>query len=194
MVPDEQDKAKGRAGALAVARANFATVDEALLTRLSTLGRLTLPIDPLQWAKDMQTNAGGHDATLTNRHLADNGIYGHSAYNTAVSAMKSNEVYKAVVDAKPPKGSNKTPAWRTDEIAAKIKFISSNSFPCQSHEVLTTPQQQDTAEGNRLLTWLYWTNAERISLAKRQAKKTKDKDSKASCTTDLDADCEDEED
>ena len=95
---------------------------------------------------------------------------------------------------KPNKRSKFLQDWKADEIAAKIKFISSTRFPCQESEVIATTQEEDTAEGNRLLTWLYWMNVDRLSVLKARDKKTKAKDSKASCTTDLDADCEDGED
>ena len=125
--------------------------------------------------------------------LLDKGIYLQRDYKKACAAMNSNEAYLAVLNTKPKPGSKFLPDWKANEIAAKIEFISSIHFPCQESEVIVTAQEEETAEGNRLLTWLYWTNAARAASRKRDAKKKQDKDSKTSCTTDLDADCEDGE-
>ena len=75
---------------------------------------------------------------------------------------------------------------------AKFKFVSSTRFPCQENEVITTIQETETTEGNRLLTWLYWTTSHRETCSKSVLKK-REKNSKEPANSN-DEDCSDDED
>ena len=67
--------------------------------------------------------------------------------------------------------------WLIRGQEATVKFVMSTVFHCQAVEVITTTKETETAEGNRLLTWLYWKNAVKEQHRKTKLKK-KEKDSK----------------
>ena len=179
---------------------NFATLDQTMGDRLSALGRVTLPFEPLQWFQGMKASTGsGEGHTDGNpKHLASlalriQGIYGKRDYTDAYGVLQSNPAYMDHLSSKPKCSSAFFKDWKAEEIEAKFKFVSSIRFPCQEIEVITTIQETEIAEGNRILTWLYLTTDAREASRKRDANKKKEKDSRGP-TNDLDADRGDDED
>jgi len=71
--------------------------------------------------------------------------------------------------------------WRRRDQAAKVLCIRSTTFAFPSGEEHTMITQAEIAEGDRLLTYMYWHHMHRLADQKPKAKKKKkkDKDSKA---------------
>ena len=87
---------------------------------------------------------------------------------TASGALQGNPAYMQHQSSKPnSRGMRKD--WKVSDIESKFNFVASTRFPCQENEVITTIQGTETAEGNRLSTWLYWTIAGREASRKRDA-------------------------
>jgi len=111
-------------------------------------------------------------------------------YKTANKEHKKTPTYKNHMKNKHPKKNPK--AWHTRKHELLVDFIRSTSYSSQAKVKITTPAQAEQAEGNRLLTYLFYKRSEAESKKTARTGKT-GKGSKAPEATETSEDPTDDE-
>ena len=115
---------------------------------------------------------------------------GQGDWKTAIREHKKTPAYTEHMKNKHPKKATK--AWHTRSHELLVDFIRSTPYSSQTKVKITTPAQAEQAEGNRLLTYLFYKRSEAESKKTARAGKT-GKGSKAPEATETSEDPTDDE-
>jgi hypothetical protein len=148
-----------------------ATVDDisaAMVERLIQLGRVEPDFDVMTWCQDIRSYKGSQTAKRVHNEGKD--ITGHKDWQDAKKAQKLTPAYILHMKNKP----SKAPKSFHDKTAQlMVDHIRSTTYTSQVTEEVTTPAQAEKAEGDRLLTYLYFSTSKWIGENKGKGKDAK---------------------
>jgi hypothetical protein len=159
------------AKSLATRRATVDDIQATMVERLIELDRVEPDFDPLTWYQGIRSYKGSQQQKKV--HNLGKGITGKQDYEDATKAQKMTPAYIRHMKDKPAKGGQTPRSWHDKKAQLMVDHIKSTTYTSQATEKITTTAQTQHAEGNRLLTYLYF------SLPLKNSLKPKGKDAKA---------------
>jgi hypothetical protein len=165
---DERDKG------LQIRVASRDHIEQAMMERLVQIGRVEPDFDPVTWYED-KCSVKANQQQKSEQRLAL-GIHSAEVYKDAIKAQKLTPAFVLHMEAKPKR---RIPAaWHTKKEQLTIEFYTSTPYACQAQEEIQTLAQSEHAEGDRLLTYLFYAESGKQTNKKR-GKGTKEKGSTA---------------
>jgi hypothetical protein len=159
------------AKSLVTRRATVDDIQAAMVERLIELDRVEPDFDPLTWYQGIRSYKGSQAKKKV--HNLGKGITGQQDWDDALKAQKLTPAYIRHMRDKPAKGGKAPRSWHDKKAQLMLDHIKSTTYTSQATEKITTTAQTQHAEGNRLLTYLYF------SIGKAENNKPKGKDAKA---------------
>jgi hypothetical protein len=156
------------AAGLATRRATVDDTSAAMVERLIQLGRVEPDFDLMTWCQDIRSYKGTQQQKGV--HNLGKGITGQGDWKDAIKAQKLTPAYIHHMKNKP----RKAPRSFHDKTAQlMVDHIRSTTYTSQVTDKITTPAQAEKAEGNRLLTYLYFSTSKWITENPGQGKDAK---------------------
>ena len=141
-----------------------------MVERLIQLGRVEPDFDPFTWTQGIRAYKDTCAATKALYNLGK-GIAGKEDYKDAIKTNKLTPAYILHMSKKPTRNIPRSFHDKTAQLL--IDHIKSTAYKSQAKIKITTTAQAEKAEGDRLLTYLYFSMSEWIG------RKPKGKDDKA---------------
>jgi hypothetical protein len=149
--------AEGAAGK-ATTRATVDEISAGMVERLIQLGRVEPDFDVMTWCKDIRSYKGTQQQKRV--YNLGKGITGQGDWHDALKAQKLTPAYIRHMANKP----RKAPRSFHDKTAQlMVDHIRSTTYTSQVTDKMTTPAQAEVAEGDRLLTYLYFSTSKLLS-------------------------------
>ncbi len=140
-----------------------------MVERLIQLGRVEPDFDLMTWCQGIRSEKGTQQQKRV-RNLGK-GITAEKDWTNAIKAQKLTPAYILHMKNKP---AGKAPKSFHDATAQlMVDHIRSTTYTSQATEEVTTPAQADKAEGDRLLTYLYFSTSRWIQKNPGQRKDAK---------------------
>jgi hypothetical protein len=156
------------ASGLATKRAREYATSTAMVERLIQLGRVEPDFDLMTWCQGIRSYKGSQQQKRV--HNLGKGITAEKDWKDAMKAQKLTPAYILHMKHKPKKAPK---SFHDKTAQLMVDHISSTTYTSQATEEVTTPAQAEKAEGNRLLTYLYFSTSKWISENTGQGKDAK---------------------
>jgi hypothetical protein len=133
-------------------------ISAAMVARLIQLGRVEPDFDVMTWCQDIRSYKGTQ--TQKGVHNLGKGITGQEDWKAAIKAQKLTPAYIHHMKNKPRKAPK---SFHDKTVQLMVDHIRSTTYTSQGTDKITTPAEAEKAEGNRLLTYLYFSTSKWIS-------------------------------